>query len=63
MAKVVEPNANEICAECKTRNLKTSAVKVIYVEVGDIEKQRIPLCQPHYDELCGAMTTLFDKQS
>jgi hypothetical protein len=66
VATVVKPNAHDICVECKTHSVSTPAVKVIYVEVGDVKKRRIPLCQKHYDELCGAMKAmdaLFDKQS
>jgi hypothetical protein len=61
MAKVVEPNAKEICEECKTHNVRTPAAKVIFVEVGDVEKRRIPLCQRHYDELRAAVKTMDDQ--
>ena len=60
MAKIVEPNASELCEECKNKNVSRNAAKVIYAEVGDVEKRRIPLCKEHYEELRKAMQQLDD---
>lgn len=66
MAKIVDPNAKEVCVECLKHNIRRPAVRVIYVETGDVDKQRIPLCEQHFEELRSAvqgLENLMDKNS
>jgi len=55
MATIGDPGAKDSCLECKKTSITTAAFKVIHVDTGDVDMQRVPLCKGHYDELRAAV--------